>query len=68
MMAKRAVFHRDFEYDHRPLRGVTQVIKAGPNPQIWPAEIIDAAIDAGAATEYVKPSKLKEENDGESDD
>lgn len=66
-MAKRAIFHRDFEYDHRPVRGMTQVIKAGPGPQIWPAEIIDAAIKAGAAVEYVKP-KLKEQSDGASDD
>jgi hypothetical protein len=66
-MAKRAIFTRDFEYDHRPVRGVTQIIKAGPGPQIWPAEIIDAAIKAGAAVEYTK-RKLKEQSDGESDD
>lgn len=66
-MAKRAIFTRDFEYDHRPMRGVTQVIKAGPDPQIWPVEIIDAAIKAGAAVEYVKP-KPKEQDDGASDD
>lgn len=66
-MAKRAIFHRDFEYDHRPARGMTQIIKAGPEPKILPAEIIDAAIKAGAAVEYTK-RKLKEQSDGASDD
>lgn len=69
-MAKRAIFHRDFEYDHRPRLGMAQIIKADPKPQIWPSEIIDAAIAAGAAVEYSAPKprvKLKESDDGTSD-
>jgi hypothetical protein len=70
-MAKRAIFHRDFEYDHRPVLGMSQIIRAGSQPQLWPAEIIDAAIAAGAAVEYSAPKprvKLKEQDDGSSYD
>lgn len=69
-MAMRAIFSRNFEYDFRPRLGMAIVIKPDTKPQIWPSEIIEAAIAAGAAVEYSAPKprvKLKESDDGTSD-
>ncbi|AEM41409.1 hypothetical protein KvSKV_10305 [Ketogulonicigenium vulgare] len=47
-MAK-AIFHRDFHYTSR-LRNAGWSAKAGPDPQHFPQEFIDAAVSAGCAT------------------
>jgi hypothetical protein len=44
-----AIFHRPFEYDHRPHKAVCQVIKVSETPQAWPEKIIAAAVAAGCA-------------------
>jgi hypothetical protein len=44
-----AVFHRPFEYDHRPRKAVCQSIRASDQPQPWPEKIIAAAVAAGCA-------------------
>lgn len=44
-----AIFHREFNYDHRPRKAVCQHIKASQTPQSWPEKIIAAAVAAGCA-------------------
>lgn len=44
-----AIFHRDFRHDRRPKQAICFEVKAGPQPQSHPHDVIDAAVAAGAA-------------------
>lgn len=44
----RAIFHRDFRFD-RPNSPHCFDVKSSPEPQSRPRDVIDAAIEAGAA-------------------
>lgn len=50
-MAK-AIFHRDFHYTSR-IRNAGWSVKASPEPQTFPRELIAAAVEAGVAKEVV---------------
>lgn len=51
-MAK-AIFHADFNYSSR-IRNAGWAIKAKPEPQSFPREVIAAAIKAGVASPVKK--------------
>lgn len=53
-----AIFHKSFDYDHRPHKAVCQHIKASETPQSWPEKIIDAAVAAGCAERVDYPSSV----------
>lgn len=46
----KAIFHKDFEFDRRPKQGVAFSVKASPEPQSYPRDVIEAAVAAGKAT------------------
>ena len=55
-MAK-AIFHRDFEF-RRPRKNFAKSVKAHPEPQTLPKDVVDAAVAAGAA-EIVEPKRKR---------
>lgn len=61
----KAIFHRRFEFDRRPIEGVTFVVSPSKKPQLYPRDVVEAAIAAGAATAY--NAKDQETNDGTRD-
>lgn len=53
----KAIFHKNFEYN-RPKSRFSFSVKASPEPQTKPRDLIEAAIKAGVAT-YVPPRRKK---------
>lgn len=45
----KAIFHRDFNYSSRRVNA-GWAVKAAPEPQVFPRELIEAAVACGAAT------------------
>lgn len=50
-----AIFHRAFNFDHRPLKAVSQFIRPSETPQEYPERVIAAAVKAGAAERVESP-------------
>ena len=53
----KAIFHRDFNYSSRT-HNVGWSVKASPEPQLFPQELIEAAVLRGVAT-IVAPKRAK---------
>ncbi len=49
-----AIFHQDFHYS-RLVPPIGWVVKAAEGPQVFPRDLIDAAVKAGAATLVKEP-------------
>lgn len=45
----KAIFHRDYNYSSRRVNA-GWAVKASPEPQTYPRELIEAAVARGAAT------------------
>lgn len=58
-----AIFHKPFEYDRRPKQNVAWSIQASPEPQSFPRDVIEAAVDAGKATLVEKVSRRGKSTD-----
>lgn len=52
----KAIFHRDFNFTSRRVNA-GWAVKANPEPQSFPRELIEAAVERGAAT--LVPSRRK---------
>jgi len=50
-----AIFRREFNFDHRPLKAVSQFIRPSDVPQEFPERVIAAAVKAGAAERAPSP-------------
>jgi len=57
MSMAKAIFTRDFNYTSR-IRNAGWAVKAGPQPQSFPRELIEAAVRAGRARE-VPPARAR---------
>lgn len=57
----KAIFNKDFGYSS-PTRNAGWSAQAGPDPQTFPREFIDAAVAAGVA-EIVPPKRAEPEAD-----
>lgn len=51
-----AIFRKQFNFDHRPLKAVSQFIQPSDAPQSFPERIIAAAVEAGAAERVESPN------------
>lgn len=51
-----AIFKKQFNFDHRPLKAVSQFIQPSDEPQEFPERVIVAAVEAGVAERVETPS------------
>ena len=51
-----AIFKKQFNFDHRPLKAVSQFIQPSDEPQEFPERVIAAAVEAGVAERVETPS------------
>lgn len=52
-----AIFPEGFSYDRRPRQAIAFVVAAKPEPQNYPRDLVDAAVEAGKARETRPPAK-----------
>lgn len=50
-----AIFHKPFNFDHRPLKAISQLVQPSPEPQQFPERLIEAAVAKGVATRVESP-------------
>jgi len=51
-----AIFKKQFNFDHRPLKAVSQLIRPSDVPQQFPERVIAAAVAAGKAERVESPT------------
>lgn len=52
----KAVFHERFEYDRRPGQAIAFVVQPSSDVQNLPHDVVEAAIEAGKATKWLRQS------------
>lgn len=52
----KAVFHERFGFDRRPVQAVAFDIEPSSEPQNLPRDVVEAAVKAGKATLWQRPS------------
>lgn len=52
----KAVFHERFEFDRRPVQAIAFVVQPSHEPQNLPCDVVEAAVNAGKATKWLRQS------------
>lgn len=52
----KAVFHERFEFDRRPVQAIAFVVQPSHEPQNLPHDVVEAAVNAGKATKWLRQS------------
>ncbi|NKM04143.1 hypothetical protein GFM29_09915 [Rhizobium leguminosarum bv. viciae] len=52
----KAIFHERFEFDRRPKQAIAFVVEPSTEPQNLPHDVVEAAVEAGKATTWQRPS------------
>ena len=51
-----AIFKKQFNFDHRPLKAISQFVQPSDQPQQFPERVIAAAVEAGVADRVEPPT------------
>lgn len=54
-----AIFKKHFNFDHRPLKAISQFIQPSDIPQEFPERVIAAAVEVGKAERVASPTPEK---------
>lgn len=60
-----AIFPSGFLFDRRPRQAIAFVVKASPEPQNYPRDLVDAAVAAGKAQETKPPGRRTKANNAQ---